>query len=51
MLSFLHKLSVKKIVIFFDSNLHKSRKNFEKWTRMMSKIDIDERLLGKSTRC
>ena len=39
----LHKL----ILLFFDSNLHKSRKNSGKWTSMMSKIDIDERLLGK----
>ena len=32
---------------FFVSNLHKSQKNSRKWTSMMSKIDIDERLLGK----
>ena len=43
----LHEL----ICYFLDSNLHKSRKISGKWTSMMSKIDIDEILLGKSTRC
>ena len=35
------------ILLFFDSNLHKSRKISGKWTSMMSKIEIDETLLGK----
>ena len=42
----LHKL----ILLFFDSNLHKSQKIPENRTSSMSKIEIDETLLGNSTR-
>jgi hypothetical protein len=41
--TFTHKI----ILLFFDSNLHKSRKNFRKWTSLMSKNEIDETFLGK----
>ena len=43
----IHKL----ILLFFDSNLHKSQKIFKNRTSSMSKNEIDETLLGNSTRC
>ena len=42
----IHKI----ICYFFDSNLHKSQKIPENRTSSMSKNEIDETLLGKSTR-
>jgi len=43
----LHKFNL----LDFEMSLHKTRKNSEKWTRSMSKNEIDETLLGNSTRC
>ena len=51
MLFFFLSYYITLICYFFDSNLHKTRKVSRYWTSMMSKIQIDETLLGNSTRC